>query len=155
MISRSDQLQRIRVVSAAMQKEANKQASETAESNQELSGYKALGLAANGKLGHVMSDEYRSDVALAAVEDALRQKAFEGKLHSLRADEAKKAMVQQGKVTERVQKSLDSQNEAAGYSLHQTDVAAVWIHSPQRTHVHDTLLSRAASAWKPHDIHTS
>ncbi len=140
MISRSDELQLIRVVSAAMQKEANKQASETAESNQELSGYKALGLAANSKLGHVMSDEDRSDVALAAVEDALRQKAFEGKLHSLRADEAKKAMVQQSKVTERVQRSLDSQNKAAGYSLHQTDVGAVWIHSPQRTHVHDTLI---------------
>ncbi len=144
MISRSDQLQWIRVISAAMQKEANKQASETAKSNQELSGYTALGLAANSKLGHVMSDEYRTNVALAAVEDALRQKEFAGNLQRLRAHEAKKAMVQESKVTERVQKSLDSQNQEAGYSLHQTDVGAVWIHSPQRTHVHDTLMSCAA-----------
>jgi hypothetical protein len=59
--SRAKELEQIRVRTVAEQKAANARAREAMEQNDSESGYKKLGLAADTKLAHVMSDDYRND----------------------------------------------------------------------------------------------
>jgi len=99
------------------------------------SEYKSLGLAPEGNLAHVMSDDYRADVTLASIEDTRRQQALEAHIEQERALEGKKAARQQHAANQMAEASLTAQNVAAGYSKPTTDFLAILNTVPHSHHV--------------------
>lgn len=114
--SRAKELEQIRVRTVAEQKAANARAREAMEQNDSESGYKKLGLAADTKLAHVMSDDYRNDVTLAKSEDDKRQAALEKEIRGMRAKSAVESAKLQKQARVREEQHLAMENSKAGYS---------------------------------------
>lgn len=111
--SRSKEVEQLRVHSAKEQKIADERAQEALEKSQ----YQDLGLSPDLKLAHVMSDDYRSDIKTASMQDAKRQDDFEKQIQAARAHEVKSAAKRQVDEDAATEQALNAQNDAAGYSI--------------------------------------